>query len=316
MRKGEFYNYAESYAIQLILLFVLLSRVSTSPQEVPEPEVPKEPPVVPQETMAPAVSKPEPQERQIRVRNDSDIQLDGVLLEGGECHTSPEGSNWSLSSVESSHSSRSQDNPPCYFQLPQDSSWEDFKAQDLLGRHRHCSSHSNPSLQNFNIAQNLVRNNNNHHHSNSNGVESCVRKNRNENSRTATVISSLEPMIEPNYASGAATVTRTSSSPSVHSNGVLVCPSSSSPPSGSSGLGSAKHSSSSSSAQSPLAVHSSEGSSVLLTSGNPEVEVANGSTFYSPGTPSSKLERTSPVAVPASRVHHRPESTSSASIGR
>ncbi|CAL8109799.1 unnamed protein product [Orchesella dallaii] len=57
-----------------------------------------------------------------RTRNDSDIQLDGVLLEGGSL-TSPEGSSWSLSSCSSS-SSKSMDNPPAYFSVESES-WDD-----------------------------------------------------------------------------------------------------------------------------------------------------------------------------------------------
>lgn len=57
-----------------------------------------------------------------RTRNDSDVQLDGVLLEGGSL-TSPEGSSWSLSSCSSS-SSKSVDNPPVYFNVESES-WDD-----------------------------------------------------------------------------------------------------------------------------------------------------------------------------------------------
>jgi len=57
-------------------------------------------------------------------RNDSDLHLDGVLLDGEGSQTSPEGSNWSLNSCSSSQSSKNQDHPPTYFQVTQDS-WED-----------------------------------------------------------------------------------------------------------------------------------------------------------------------------------------------
>ncbi|CAG7815745.1 unnamed protein product [Allacma fusca] len=67
-------------------------------------------------------------------RHDSDINLDGVLLDGEGCHTSPEGSNWSLNSCSSSQSSKSQDHPPTYFQVTQDS-WDDCSgAQHIMNR--------------------------------------------------------------------------------------------------------------------------------------------------------------------------------------
>ena len=67
------------------------------------------------------------------IRNDSDIHLDGVLLDGVEgSHASLEGSNWSLNSCGSSQSNKSQDNnPPCYFQVAHDS-WEECNGQHLM----------------------------------------------------------------------------------------------------------------------------------------------------------------------------------------
>lgn len=56
-----------------------------------------------------------------KVRSDSDIHLEGILLDGSV--TSPEGSNWSLNSCGSSQSNRSlsDSNPPSYFQVPPES---------------------------------------------------------------------------------------------------------------------------------------------------------------------------------------------------
>lgn len=48
------------------------------------------------------------------IRNDSDVHLDGVLFDG-EGPISSQGSNISLNSSCSSHSSKSQENPPIYF---------------------------------------------------------------------------------------------------------------------------------------------------------------------------------------------------------
>jgi len=99
--------------------------------------------------------RPEPPKSHLlsRVRNDSDIHLEGVLLDGDVSHTSPEGSNWSLNSCSSSQSSKShgQDHPPTYFQVSQDS-WEDCNgAQHLLMSQYHSNGSfaqpiSNPKL--------------------------------------------------------------------------------------------------------------------------------------------------------------------------
>ena len=87
------------------------------------------------------------------MRNDSDIHLEGVLLDGEGNHTSPEGSNWSLNSCSSSQSNKSQDNPPSYFQVNHDS-WEDCNAHHLLmsqcpsknGQYPLAQNLSNPKL--------------------------------------------------------------------------------------------------------------------------------------------------------------------------
>jgi len=77
-----------------------------------------------------------------RVRNDSDIHLEGVLLDGEGCPASLEGSNWSLNSCSSSQSSKSQEHPPSCFQVNTDS-WEDCNGvQQLLCRQPNGSNTS------------------------------------------------------------------------------------------------------------------------------------------------------------------------------
>lgn len=240
-----------------------------------------------------------PKQEHIRVRNDSDIQLDGVLLDGDVCHTSPEGSNWSLSSVESSQSNRSQDNPPCFFQLPQDSSWEDCKGlQHFCSRRRHCSNSSQNHVAQSHTNNGYTYNPNNHTNtSNSLG---------NSESESGISVRTFEPAITAEdpvvhvshpsastYSSAGSSVLRTCSASSISSNGANE---SVFPPLLSSEPDVVRNLSSSSSRQSPLIMPDSS------------LEIENGVFHH------KHVGRTSPVAVPG-RVH-RPESTSSASIGR
>lgn len=80
-----------------------------------------------------------------RRRNDSDIQLDGVLLEGGSL-TSPEGSSWSLSSCSSS-SSKSIDNPPVYFNVESES-WDDSLGAKHLRKRKNSQGIDTPIAHN------------------------------------------------------------------------------------------------------------------------------------------------------------------------
>lgn len=73
----------------------------------------------------------------LRTRNDSDIQLDGVLLEGGSL-ASPEGSSWSLNSCSSSSSKSIDNNPPVYFNVESES-WDDSITAVNHMRHRNGS---------------------------------------------------------------------------------------------------------------------------------------------------------------------------------
>ncbi|XP_046985343.1 myotubularin-related protein 14 isoform X1 [Schistocerca americana] len=68
-----------------------------------------------------SVLSTKPKIKNIVMRNDSDLHLDGVLFEA-ECPVSCQGSNISLNSSCSSQSSKSQDNPPVYFHTLPDSS--------------------------------------------------------------------------------------------------------------------------------------------------------------------------------------------------
>jgi len=82
-----------------------------------------------------------------RVRNDSDVHLEGVLLDNEACQTSPEGSNWSLNSCSSTHSSKSQEPAPAYFQVSNDS-WDESSTAQPHTQHLSCQSQngSNHSL--------------------------------------------------------------------------------------------------------------------------------------------------------------------------
>lgn len=248
----------------------------------------------------------------LRVRNNSDIHLDGVLLEGDG------GSDWSLSSVDSSQSNKSQDNPPAYFQIPQDSSWEDCKGiQHLLSRERHHSSNYNSNqnhvaqTQNYNLGSSA---NNGAHISVNHGVEET---NGEISVKTFDYALTLEsPLINlgtgVHSSFGAASIIEngTCSISSTNCNGVSV-----SPASLSSGVGrttNLSNSSSSSCRQSPLSLPSSSSS----LSSNQDTESG---CFHTESGDATKLARTNPMAVPGPRRvhhHHRPESASSASIGR
>lgn len=258
-----------------------------------------------------------------RVRNDSDIQLEGVLLDGEGSHTSPEGSNWSLNSCSSFQSNRSVENPPTYFQVIEES-WDDCNS----AQHGTASSHthtthchlqtrnvqSSPSpITPANLCSPLVKASKNCATSTNAGANSACSEikisNTNGNTRNVFIAKDVTgillqptPFCDPDLLTSAI-----SSNGETTIVGAVTAHNGNGIDTGTLGTESISH---------PLSPSFCSPS---------EIPGNSNFSFVSNGVNGNKVHgRTSPVAVPKSNnnpssqtySNHRPESNSSASIGR